>query len=67
MDKLGKLLDQIDGKGYKAFKQLQGCYQFAEYLLHIDHVQGDPLADTPPKVSFSIVRQPSGQNSRRQS
>ena len=45
MDKLERLLDQIDRKGYKAYKQLQGDYQFADFLLRIDHVQGDPFAD----------------------
>ena len=40
MDKLANLLDQIDRRGYKAYKQLQGDYQFPGFLLRIDHVQG---------------------------
>jgi len=45
MDRLEGLLDQIDRRGYKAYKQLQGDYQFPDFLLRIDHVQGDPFAD----------------------
>lgn len=45
MEKLQHLLEQIDGRGYKAYKQIQGDYQFPEFRLRIDHVQGDPFAD----------------------
>ena len=45
MDKLEQLLEQIDHRGYKAYKQLQGDYQFPDFRLRIDHVQGDPFAD----------------------
>ena len=45
MNKLITLLDQIDRRGYKAYKQLQGEYLFSDFLLRIDHVQGDPFAD----------------------
>lgn len=45
MQQLESLLRQIDRKGYKAYKQLVGDYQFPHFLLRIDHVQGDPFAD----------------------
>ena len=45
MDKLEALLNQIDRRGYKAYKQIQGDYQFPDFLLRIDHVQGDPFSD----------------------
>ena len=45
MDKLRQLLSAIDHRGYKAYKQLLGDYQFPDFLLRIDHVQGDPFAD----------------------
>lgn len=45
MKKLEHLLDQIDRRGYKAYKQVQGDYRFPEFMLRIDHVQGDPFAD----------------------
>ncbi len=42
-------LRQIDHKGYKAYKVLEGEYDFGTYRLCIDHVQGDPFA-TPSRV-----------------
>lgn len=45
MDNLLNLLDQIDNRGYKAYKRLQGDYRFPHFRLRIDHVQGDPFAD----------------------
>lgn len=42
-------LRQIDRKGYKAYKVLEGEYDFGTYRLCIDHVQGDPFA-TPSRV-----------------
>ncbi len=42
-------LKQIDHKGYKAYKVLEGEYDFGSYTLAIDHVQGDPFA-TPSRL-----------------
>jgi predicted ABC-class ATPase len=48
----------IDGKGYGAYKRIAGDYDFADFSLHIDYVQGDPFASPsrlravfPPKVA----------------
>lgn len=46
-------LRKIDGKGYKAYKDLQGEYDFKNYILCIDHVQGDPFA-SPSRVRIVI-------------
>ena len=46
---LQKLLRDIDHKGYKAYKVLEGEYDFGAYHLCIDHVQGDPFA-SPSRV-----------------
>ena len=54
MEQLRTLLKQIDGKGYKAYKQLQGCYQFHGYRLTIDHVQGDPFAQAS-RISIFVL------------
>ncbi|MCF8335941.1 MAG: ABC-ATPase domain-containing protein [Bacteroidales bacterium] len=45
-DALNQILNRIDGKGYKAYKDIQGSYDFEEdgFILHIDYVQGDPFA-----------------------
>ena len=46
-------LFKIDGKGYKAYKALEGRYDFKKYVLSIDHVQGDPFA-SPSRVRIII-------------
>ena len=50
---LSELLKKIDHKGYPAYKETRGQYQFPGYVLSIDHVQGDPFA-APSKVSVQI-------------
>ena len=45
-------LPKIDGRGYKAYKDIQGSYRF-HYILHIDHVQGDPFA-APSRLRIQI-------------
>jgi len=37
-------LARIDGRGYKAYKSIAGEYDFGDFRLIIDHVQGDPYA-----------------------
>lgn len=37
-------LKAIDGRGYKAYKEITGTWDYPGFLLHIDHVQGDPFA-----------------------
>jgi len=54
MERLGTLLKEIDGLGYKADKHLAGSYQFDGYRLTIDHVQGDPFAQ-PSRISIHIA------------
>lgn len=50
---LQEILRRIDHKGYPAYKDTAGAYQFGSYVLSIDHVQGDPFA-SPSKVSVHI-------------
>lgn len=52
-------LRQIDRKGYPAYKQLRGAYQFPGYVLDIEHVQGDPFA-APSKVSVHVKGKDAG-------
>lgn len=56
---LQNLLRRIDHKGYPAYKDTKGQYQFPAYVLSIDHVQGDPFA-APSKVSVRIKGQTAG-------
>ncbi len=50
---LRSLLNRIDHRGYPAYKDTRGMYQFPGYVLSIDHVQGDPFA-SPSKVSVHV-------------
>lgn len=50
---LKALLARIDRRGYPAYKDTRGAYQFPGYVLSIDHVQGDPFA-APSKVSVHV-------------
>lgn len=52
---LRKDLISIDGRGYKAYKQLEGMYDFNKYVLSIDHVQGDPFA-SPSRVRIIVKK-----------
>ena len=47
------ILSRIDGRGYKAYKDLQGSYDFGEVVLGLDHIQGDPFA-APSKVRLRL-------------
>ncbi len=53
MERLHQQLQQIKGRGYKAYKQLGGSYDFGPFQLSIDHVQGDPFAQ-PSRISIQI-------------
>ncbi|MCB2296204.1 ABC-ATPase domain-containing protein [Clostridium tagluense] len=50
---LKKDLDRIDGKSYRLYKDLEGEYDFGNYTLCIDHVQGDPFA-SPSRVRVIV-------------
>ncbi len=41
---LANLLRRIDGKGYKAYKDCSGKWEFEHFTLFVDYVQGDPFA-----------------------
>lgn len=51
-----QLLKSIDHKGYPAYKSLAGSYDFKDYILSIDHVQGDPFA-SPSRLSILVPAQ----------
>jgi len=53
MERLRDQLKKIDGQGYKAYKDLQGSYQFDGYRLTVDHIQGDPFAQ-PSRISINV-------------
>lgn len=52
-------LRAIDRRSYPAYKELRGSYSFGEFVLSIDHVQGDPFA-APSAVSIHIEAEKAG-------
>lgn len=44
---------RLDGQSYKAYKSLKGEYNFADFTLMIEHVQGDPFA-APSRVRVIV-------------
>ena len=56
---LKEKLRSIDHKSYPAYKGLKGSYRFADYVLSIDHVQGDPFA-APSNVRITVDAKAAG-------
>ncbi|MCP4035878.1 MAG: ABC-ATPase domain-containing protein [bacterium] len=58
MSRTGATLERdclrLDGRGYPAYKDLQGAYTFDRFTLHVDHVQGDPFA-APSKLRVRVA------------
>lgn len=52
-------LKSIDHKSYPAYKDLRGQYDFKDYVLSIDHVQGDPFA-APSRLSVRVKGEKAG-------
>lgn len=50
---LREQLKRIDHRSYPAYKELRGQYDFGDYILSIDHVQGDPFA-APSRLSVLV-------------
>ena len=55
MEKLKKIISMIAHKSYKAYKQLRGNYDFKNFTLYIDYVQGDPFA-SPSKFRIRVLQ-----------
>ncbi|ASC70448.1 hypothetical protein XM38_013870 [Halomicronema hongdechloris C2206] len=53
---LRQQLHRLDGQSYKAYKSIRGTYEFPDFTLHIDYVQGDPFA-APSQVRLQVPRQ----------
>ena len=52
-------LRNIDHRGYPAYKELKGQYNFGDYVLSIAHVQGDPFA-SPSRLSVRVQKDKAG-------
>jgi predicted ABC-class ATPase len=53
MQRLKRILDRIDGRGYKAYQDIRGCFDFGRFTLFVDHVQGDPFA-SPSRMRIRV-------------
>lgn len=58
-EEMRQQLRSINRKSYPAYKGLKGLYHFGNYILSIDHVQGDPFA-SPSHVSIQISHRDAG-------
>lgn len=58
-EELRQQLRSINRKSYPAYKGLKGLYHFGNYILSIDHVQGDSFA-SPSHVSIQISHRDTG-------
>ncbi len=56
---LEAILARIDGRGYKAYKTLEGPWRYPRWVLHVDHVQGDPYA-APTRVRVILEPEVAG-------
>lgn len=63
MDQFGlrQKLQKIDGRGYKAYRELAGSYDFPRFTLFIDYIQGDPYA-SPSRMRVRVSRDAAGFN-----
>lgn len=59
MVNLKRILDRIDGRGYKAYKDIKGRYEFKDFVLFIDYVQGDPFG-TPSRIRVRVPQEVAG-------
>lgn len=63
LDALKSALARLDGQSYKLYKELEEEWDFGDYTLVIDHVQGDPFAQ-PSRIRVilpaSFVKLPEG-------
>jgi len=56
---LGEILRRIDGRGYKAYRDIQGAHDLGDLSLHVDRVQGDPFA-APSKLRLRVPQRRAG-------
>jgi len=58
-EKLREELFRLDGRGYKAYQDILGSYEFPDFTLFIDRVQGDPFA-TPSNIRIRVAMKVAG-------
>ena len=58
-DDLAGILRRLDGRGYRAYKDLEGDYSFSRFQLIVDHVQADPFAP-PSRIRVRVPQNEAG-------
>ncbi len=58
-DQLRSTLQRLDNTSYKAYKDIKGAYDFIDFQLMIDYVQGDPFA-SPSRLRLQIPQSIAG-------
>ena len=56
---LSRHLLKLDNRNYKAYKDIQGRYEFPDFILNVDYVQGDPFA-APSKLRVQVSQDIAG-------
>ncbi|MFA5809107.1 MAG: ABC-ATPase domain-containing protein [Thermoleophilia bacterium] len=56
---LQRKLEQLDGRGYKAYRQIRGAFEFPRFTLFVDYVQGDPFA-APSRLRVRVKQDKAG-------
>ncbi|MCD6540774.1 ABC-ATPase domain-containing protein [Candidatus Bipolaricaulota bacterium] len=56
---LERILRRLNGKGYGAYKDIEGVWRFPDFVLFVDHVQGDPFA-TPSRLRVRVPMEVAG-------
>lgn len=59
MEGLRKTLQRIDGRGYKAYRDIEGKHAFTRFTLLVDKVQADPYA-APSRLRALVPWQQAG-------
>ncbi|GAB4255307.1 MAG: ABC-ATPase domain-containing protein [Deferrisomatales bacterium] len=58
-DDLQRTLSRLDGGPYPAYKDIRGSYEFPDFTLVVDHVQGDPFA-APSRIRVRVALERAG-------
>ncbi len=59
LNQLKEILTRVDGKGYKAYKEIQGTYIENLIQYHLDYIQADPFAN-PSRIRVAISQRLAG-------
>lgn len=59
VESLRSLLLRLDNGSYKAYKDIKGSYEFGDFTLIIDYVQGDPFA-SPSRLRVKMPQTVAG-------